>query len=113
MATETPRKFGRELFGLFLLFWSLLLLLSIVTFDISDQLAFEIAYVTTFYSDIPMDTLTATVDEDYNVTSVTIGYENHVENDPQYGTYTEGAKYVFELVTAEEIGVPKNIENYL
>ena len=82
----------------------------IVTFDISDQLAFEIAYVTTFYSDIPMDTLTATVDEDYNVTSVTIGYENHVENDPQYGTYTEGAKYVFELVTAEEIGVPKNIE---
>ena len=82
----------------------------VVTFDISDQLAFEIAYVTTFYSDIPMDTLTATVDEDYNVTSVTIGYENHVENDPQYGTYTEGAKYVFELVTAEEIGVPKTIE---
>ena len=36
MATETPRKFGRELFGLFLLFWSLLLLLSIVTFDIND-----------------------------------------------------------------------------
>ncbi|WP_300710105.1 DNA translocase FtsK [uncultured Desulfovibrio sp.] len=36
MATETPRKFGRELFGLFLLFWSLLLLLSIVTFDVND-----------------------------------------------------------------------------
>lgn len=36
MAKEMPRKFGRELFGLFLLFWALLLLLSIVTFDAND-----------------------------------------------------------------------------
>ncbi len=34
-ATDTPR-FGREFFGLFLLFWALLLLLSLLTFSVED-----------------------------------------------------------------------------
>ena len=76
-----------------------------VTFDVTEQEISDIGYFTTLYTDIPFDTLTATIDADYNIVSVEL---SHVETgeDADLGAYTLTYSYLFELVDPATLDLP-------
>lgn len=76
-----------------------------VTFAVTEQEIADIAYFTTLYPDIPFETMTATIDEDYDIVSVTLSYVETGE-DADLGAYTLSYTYAFELVDPATLGLP-------
>lgn len=77
-----------------------------VSFDLDAELASDLTIFTTYYDDIPMETLTATIDAEGTIESLTLSYEVSATDDPNFGTYERGAKFVFELVDPSTIELP-------